>query len=143
FAFFFSQRPATRIPVMLRLSRQDIDIAAGERSFRVRDAYVLPVDVEVHAVQPHAHYLAREIKAFAEMPNGSIRWLVHITDWDFNWQDIYRYVSPFWLPGGARIVMEYTYDNSAANVRNPHHPPRRVLWGQQTTDEMGDLWIQV
>jgi tetratricopeptide (TPR) repeat protein/mono/diheme cytochrome c family protein len=142
-AFFFSQRPATRIPVMLRLSRQDIDIAAGERSFRVSDAYVLPVDAEVHAVQPHAHYLAREIRAFAELPDGSVRWLVRITDWDFNWQDVYRYASPFWLSAGTRLVMEYSYDNSAGNARNPHHPPRRVLWGQQTTDEMGDLWIQV
>ena len=142
-AFFFSDQPATRIPVMLRLGRQDIDIAAGTRSHRVRDAYVLPVDAEIQAVQPHAHYLAREIQAFAELPDGSTRWLVHITDWDFNWQDIYRFASPFWLPRGTRIVMEYTYDNSDDNVRNPHRPPQRVSWGQQTTNEMGDLWIQV
>jgi tetratricopeptide (TPR) repeat protein len=142
-ALFFSERPATRIPVMLRLSRQDIVIPAGERSHRVRDTYVVPVDIEVQAVQPHAHYLAREVRGFAELPDGSTRWLVHIADWDFNWQDTYRYAEPFWLPGGTRLVMEYTYDNSAGNVRNPHQPPRRVSWGQQTTDEMGDLWIQV
>jgi Flp pilus assembly protein TadD len=39
--------------------------------------------------------------------------------------------------------MEITYDNSAANRRNPHSPPRRVTWGQKSSDEMGDLWIQV
>jgi tetratricopeptide (TPR) repeat protein len=142
-AFFFSDRPATRIPVMLRLGRQDLDIPAGERSYRVSDAYVVPVDIEVQAVQPHAHYLAREVRAFAHLPDGTIRWLVHIADWDFQWQDVYRYASPFWLPSGTRLVMEYTYDNSAENLRNPHHPPRRVSWGQRTTDEMGDLWIQV
>ncbi len=142
-AFLFSDRPATRIPVMLRLGKQDIDIPAGDQRFRARDTYVLPVDAQVQAIQPHAHYLAREIVAFAELPDQSTRWLVHITDWDFNWQDIYRYAEPFWLPRGTRLVMEYTYDNSAANVRNPHQPPRRVTWGQQTTDEMGDLWIQV
>jgi tetratricopeptide (TPR) repeat protein/mono/diheme cytochrome c family protein len=142
-AFFFSRRPATRIPAMLRLGKQDIDIAAGERTHRISDSYLLPADVEVQAVQPHAHYLAREIRAFAELPNGSTRWLVHITEWDFNWQDVYRYAEPFWLPAGTRLVMEYTYDNSDQNVRNPHHPPRRVLWGQQTSNEMGDLWVQV
>jgi tetratricopeptide (TPR) repeat protein len=142
-AFSFSDRAPARIPVMLRLGRQDIDIAAGERSFRVSDSFELPVDAEVHAVQPHAHYLARDVKAFAELPDGSVRWLIHIGDWDFNWQNVYRFVSPFWLPRGARLVMEYTYDNSAANARNPNNPPRAVRWGQQTTDEMGDLWVQV
>jgi Flp pilus assembly protein TadD len=39
--------------------------------------------------------------------------------------------------------MRYMYDNSAENARNPEHPPRRVRWGQRSSDEMGDLWIQV
>src|SRR5262249_28715764 len=34
-------------------------------------------------------------------------------------------------------------DNSPANPRNPNRPPARVVWGQNTSDEMGDLWIQV
>jgi tetratricopeptide (TPR) repeat protein len=142
-AFSFSDRAPTRFPVMLRLGKQDIDIAAGEGSFRLSDTFDLPVDAEVHAVQPHAHYLARDVKAFAELPDGTVRWLIHIADWDFNWQDVYRFASPFWLPRGTRLVMEYTYDNSAANLRNPNNPPRAVRWGQQTTDEMGDLWVQV
>lgn len=142
-AFYFSDRPATRIPVMLRLGKQDLDLAPGESNLRVRDSYVLPVDVDVQAVQPHAHHLAREVSALAELPDGSKRWLIHIADWDFNWQDVYRFASPPRLPKGTRLVIEYVYDNSAANTRNPHTPPRRVWWGQQTTDEMGDVWIQV
>ncbi len=39
--------------------------------------------------------------------------------------------------------MIYRYDNSTANVRNPEHPPKRAQWGQRSSDEMGDLWIQV
>ena len=39
--------------------------------------------------------------------------------------------------------MEYRYDNSTSNPRNPEHPPRRARWGQRSSDEMGDLWIQV
>jgi Flp pilus assembly protein TadD len=39
--------------------------------------------------------------------------------------------------------MRYTYDNSAENLRNPNHPPRRVMFGPQSTDEMGELWLQV
>jgi Flp pilus assembly protein TadD len=39
--------------------------------------------------------------------------------------------------------MEYVYDNSNANPRNPQRPPQRVTFGQTTASEMGDLWMQV
>jgi Flp pilus assembly protein TadD len=39
--------------------------------------------------------------------------------------------------------MEYTYDNSSTNIRNPELPPARVFWGQRSRDEMGDLWFQL
>jgi len=39
--------------------------------------------------------------------------------------------------------MRYRYDNSPANVRNPNHPPRAVESGNQSTDEMAHLWLQV
>jgi tetratricopeptide (TPR) repeat protein len=81
--------------------------------------------------------------AHATLADGTSRPLITIADWDFRWQDVYRYKHPFVLPKGTTIAMRYTYDNSDDNVRNPHHPPARVVWGQNTTDEMGDLWIQV
>jgi tetratricopeptide (TPR) repeat protein len=103
----------------------------------------LPVDVEVHAVQPHAHYRAREIRGVATLPDGSTKPLIYIKDWDFHWQHVYRYVTPLVLPKGSTLSMQYTYDNSVENRRNPQKPPQRVLWGQRTTDEMGDLWVQM
>jgi tetratricopeptide (TPR) repeat protein len=39
--------------------------------------------------------------------------------------------------------MRYHYDNSSSNPRNPNSPPRRVVAGNQATDEMGHLWLQV
>src|ERR1700689_4669854 len=39
--------------------------------------------------------------------------------------------------------MRYSYDNSSANVRNPHTPPVRVRAGNRSEDEMGHLWLQV
>jgi tetratricopeptide (TPR) repeat protein len=83
------------------------------------------------------------MEAQAELPDGTTRWLIAIDDWDFRWQDVYRYAAPIVLPKGTTLSMRYTYDNSAGNPRNPHHPPARVVWGQNTSDEMGDLWIQV
>jgi tetratricopeptide (TPR) repeat protein len=141
--FYFTDTPPTRTPTGLRLGSETIDIPAGVDDYVVSDAYVLPTDVEVVAIQPHAHNLARRMEATATLPDGSRRWLIAIDDWDFRWQDVYRYVAPIALPKGSTIAMRYAYDNSAANPRNPHSPPARVVWGQNTSDEMGDLWIQV
>jgi Flp pilus assembly protein TadD len=140
---YFSDRPPTRTPAMLRLGRQSIDIPAGDPSYTVTDSYVLPVDARVEAVQPHAHYRAREIRGEATLPDGTRRPLIHIRDWDFRWQHVYQFVAPFWLPKGTRVSMEYRYDNSASNARNPEQPAKRARWGQRSSDEMGDLWIQV
>jgi tetratricopeptide (TPR) repeat protein len=140
---FFTDAPPDRTPLMLRLGRQNIDIAPGERAYDVQDSYVLPVDVEVYAVQPHAHFRARRVSGFAVLPDGTRKWLIYIKDWDFNWQDVYRYALPQALPKGTTLTMQYTYDNSSANRANPDSPPKRVRWGQNSSDEMGDLWIQV
>ncbi len=140
--FFFSDAPPARTPTILRLGSQGIDIAPGEERYIVRDSYVLPVDVELHAVQPHAHYRLREARGVATFPDGTTRSLIKIDDWDFRWQHVYRYTQPIPLPKGTRVAMEYRYDNSAENARNPQQPPRRVLWGQRSFDEMGDLWFQ-
>ena len=133
----------SRTPSMLRLGRQNIDIAAGDAQYVVTDSYVLPVDVEVQAVQPHAHYRLREARGDATLPDGTTRPLIGIAHWDFRWQHVYRFVNPVRLPKGTRLSMRYAYDNSSANPRNPQQPPARARWGQRSSDEMGDLWVQV
>ena len=140
---YFTDEPPTRTPVMMRLSNQHIDIPAGEARYLANDSFVLPVDVEVLAVQPHAHYLAREVTGIATLPDGTTRTLISIPDWDLRWQHVYRYETPVALPKGTTVSMRYRYDNSGANPRNPSVPPVRVQWGQQSREEMGDLWLQV
>jgi tetratricopeptide (TPR) repeat protein len=140
---YFTDDAPERTPVMLRLSNQTIDIPAGEKGYTVTDSYTLPVDVEVEAVQPHAHYLLREVTGTATLPDGSTKTLIYIKDWDLRWQHVYRYESPFALPKGSTVSMRYAYDNSADNPRNPTQPPAHIVWGQQSKEEMGDLWIQV
>ena len=140
---YFTDDPPTRTPVMMRLSNQRIDIPAGDGRYVASDSFVLPVDVEVLAVQPHAHYLAREVSGIATLPDGTSRTLIAIADWDLRWQHVYRYQTPVPLPKGTIVSLRYRYDNSAANPRNPAVPPVRVPWGQQSREEMGDLWLQV
>ena len=104
---------------------------------------MLPADVDVLSVYPHAHYLAKEMKGTATLPDGTVKPLIWIRSWDFRWQDQYRYVEPLFLPKGTTLAMHFTYDNSDGNPRNPHRPAQRVKWGPQSSDEMGALWLDV
>src|SRR5439155_1201721 len=106
---YFGDEPPERTPAMLRLGRQSIDIAAGQKDYAIGDSFVLPVDVEVQAIQPHAHYRAREVKGLATLPDGTTKWLIYIKDWDFRWQHVYRYVTPFVLPKGTTLEVQFNF----------------------------------
>jgi len=140
---YFADRPPKEQAYALRLGSIDIDVAAGDPAYIIEDSYVLPVDVRVLSVYPHAHYLAREMQGYATLPDGSREWLIRIMEWDFMKQDRYTYKEPLFLPAGTRLTMRFTYDNTAENPRNRNRPPQRVVYGPNSSDEMGDLWIQV
>lgn len=140
---FFTATAPVKSPVMLVMGSKAIDIPAGAPDYTIEDRYTLPVDVEVLSVYPHAHYLGREMEARAVAPDGTTRPLLHIRHWSFNWQQDYRFVTPIAITQGTTIVMKYSYDNSAGNKNNPSQPPRRVTWGPQSHDEMGNLGVQV
>ena len=140
---YFTDTPPRHSPVMIVMGSKAIDIPAGAPDYWIEDRYELPVDVEVRSVYPHAHYLGREMDVRAITRDGAPRRLLHIQQWSFNWQQDYRLVAPISLSRGTTIVMRYSYDNSATNRSNPHQPPRRVTWGPQSHDEMGNLGIQV
>jgi tetratricopeptide (TPR) repeat protein len=140
---FFSDTPPTRTPVSVKLEAQGIAIPAGESNYAVEDSYVLPVDVEAVSIYPHAHYIGKEMRGTATLPDGSRKDLLWIRQWDFRWQDRYRYRAPVFLPQGTRLSMRFTYDNSAANPNNRNNPPQPVRSGPRSMDEMGQLWIEV
>jgi mono/diheme cytochrome c family protein len=141
--FYFTNQPPTKTALLIGLHAELIDIPPGENNYRVERTLPLSADVQVLAVLPHLHYLGKAVEGFAQMPDGTRKWLLFIKQWDFNWQGEFRFRQPVFLPKGAVLTMRYTYDNSAENPRNPNHPPRRVLFGPQSTDEMGELWLQV
>ena len=141
---YFTDKPATLHPVLLQLENdRRLDIPPGEKNFLVTDEFTLPIDVDLLAIYPHAHYLGKEMQALATLPNGSVKTLIHIRHWNLNWQAVYRYASPVSLPKGTTIAMRYSFDNSDENPANPNDPPRRVVGGNRSSDEMAHLWLQV
>jgi len=141
---YFTDKPATAHPILLQLENDRLlDIPAGDKHFVVTDEFTLPVDVDVLAIYPHAHYLGKDLQAIAKFPDGRSETLIHIPDWNLNWQAVYRYAQPVELPKGTTISMNFSYDNSDDNVRNPNDPPQRVRAGNRAADEMAHLWLQV
>ncbi len=141
---YFTETPPSKFPILVQLERDDkLNIAPGVRDFEVSDDFQLPADVDLLAIYPHAHYLGSLLEAFATLPDGSRKSLIRIPHWDLNWQAVYRYREPVFLPRGTTISMRYHYDNSEANPRNPNHPPKRVRAGNEARDEMSHLWLQI
>jgi hypothetical protein len=135
--------PPTKGRTSIMLFDHHLDMAPGDAHYAAKASLVLPRDVQLAGLTPHAHYLCKDMKVTATLPDGSVKPLIWIKDWDFNWQNAYRYKTPIDLPKGTEIRMEYTYDNSENNPHNPSHPPVRIHWGEQTRDEMALVFLMI
>lgn len=141
---YFTDAPPSKQPMLLQLEHDSaLDIPPGKRDFVVEDEFKLPVAVDVLGIYPHAHYLGKDLQAYAVLPGGRKVWLIWIRDWDIDRQSVYRYRHGVYLPRGTTLYMRYLYDNSRDNVHNPNQPPIRVRAGNRSVDEMGHLWLQV
>jgi tetratricopeptide (TPR) repeat protein/mono/diheme cytochrome c family protein len=141
---YFTPQPATKLPMLLQLENDvKLDIPPGQKDFLITDQFTLPVDVDLLAIYPHAHYLGKDIQASATLPDGTKKSLIHIPLWNLSWQAVYRYAEPVFLPKGTTVALRYVYDNSADNPLNPNRPPVRVKAGNRSSDEMCHLWLQV
>lgn len=140
---YFTDKPPKLNPLMIWLGSRWLPIAAGDDDFIIRDSYELPHDVDVLSVLPHCHFICKDIKAWANLPDGSQQSLARIEKWDFYRQNEYRFQRPLSLPRGTKLSIEFSYDNSAGNERNPNNPPIDIEFGPLSSNEMADLWIQV
>lgn len=118
------------------MANYEMDIPAGEQHYTRSTSYTLPKEVIMVGVVPHMHLLGKAMKVTATLPDKSVKTLIDIQNWNYNWQDEYYYERPFTLPAGTRLHVEAVFDNSAENPSNPSSPPKRVTWGDGTADEM-------
>ena len=135
-ALFFAKAPVRKQLHVHMIAQPLLMIPAGAEAHKVGITYTVPKDVHALDVMPHMHLLGRKISAVATFPDGTVKDLVRIDDWDFNWQETYQFREMLKLPRGTKIRVDAEYDNSLRNPNNPSNPPRRVRWGEETTDEM-------
>ena len=133
---FFTRKPTTKTMAGYALCTDQIDIPPGEKRHKIILSTRLKADIHLYTVVPHAHYLCREFRLAATLPDGTTLPLLWITDWDMDWQDQYRFALPVPLPEGTVLTLAAYFDNSEDNPRNPNKPPRRVRYGVETKAEM-------
>ncbi|MEO2092022.1 MAG: redoxin family protein [Gemmataceae bacterium] len=136
FGVYFAKTAALKPLGGVAVENWAIDMPAGEREYRRSAEYTLPASLTLVGTAPHMHLLGKSMKVWAETPDGKTVPLVHIENWDFNWQDYYLYQKPFTLPKGTKLRLESVHDNSSSNPANPNSPPKRITWGEGTADEM-------
>ena len=139
---YFSDEPPTRTPAILRLGSQGIDIAPGDAAYTINDSYVLPVDVELYAVQPHAHYRARDVRGDRDASGRHDAIADSHRRMGLPLAARLSLRAAAVLPNGTRLSMEYRYDNSIG-TRAIRIGRRGACFGDSASvDEMGDLWFQ-
>jgi hypothetical protein len=111
-------------------------IPAGAEHFALKGRQWAADDFTLYTVTPHMHLLGKAIRVTLTPPGGPTTTLLEIRDWDYNWQETYHLKEPVRVKAGTRLDVEAVYDNSDSNPNNPFTPPRRVTFGEQTTNEM-------
>ncbi len=121
-------------------SANNLVIPAGNPNAEVVGEVTVTAD-NVHLVymQPHMHLLGKDMEIRAIYPTGETQVLLY-AKWDFNWQQGYELATPLPLPRGTRLISVVHFDNSANNPYAPT-PDKEVIWGDQTWDEMSNLFV--
>jgi hypothetical protein len=87
----------------------------------------ITTDLSLLYVWPHMHLIGKSFKAWATTPDGKNIPLVSIPQWDFRWQESYKFRQLTHIPSGSIIQVEGTYDNTSNNPSNPFSPPRTII----------------
>jgi hypothetical protein len=67
---WFTREIPKRTVMPLPLLNFKIDLPPNEKDLLVKDRIVIPVDVDLIGIIPHAHHLARECRIWAKSPDG-------------------------------------------------------------------------
>ena len=166
---FFAPQTTRRRVAEIFVADMNLHIPPNYRRHLHRASYQVPCDITIHSVLPHAHLLAREVRAWVTGPDhsasdsnlnagskdrstaaqtqdaehASVTPLIAIDDWNFNWQGSYVYRKPLRVLRGSTIHFEVVFDNSALNPLNPHTIPEWVHWGEASTQEMAVCFFDV
>jgi hypothetical protein len=131
----FSKDPKPREVRASAFLNSQLFIPAGAAHHQVDTEVAILQDVTLWGMLPHTHLRGKKWEYRIALPDGTMRPLLSVPKYDFNWQTFYMFTEPIALPKGSRILSSAWYDNSANNPANPD-PRSDVKWGEQTWEEM-------
>jgi hypothetical protein len=132
---YFASQPPQRELLTTAAYDTAFEIPPGARDHEVVTETVIERDSWLYEMSPHMHFRGARMRIEAQYPDGASEVLLKVPGYQFNWQRVYRLNDPRRLPAGTRIRVVGGFDNSRWNPWNPD-PTRRVLFGEQTSDEM-------
>ena len=110
-------------------------IPPGAGRHRVEASYTFDEDMELLFLCPHMHLRGDDFVYTARYPDGRSETLLHVENYDYEWQTAYWLAEAKPMPAGTRMDCVAHFDNSANNPRNPD-PTATVRWSGYTEDEM-------
>jgi hypothetical protein len=131
----YAASPPVKRVLTLQMGRDDIDIPAGDRHYRLSVSGSMPQDALLLAFLPHMHLRGSSFEYSIVGENGYDETLLLVNPYDFFWQLAYTLKDPRLLKAGTRLRFTGEFDNSPNNPRNPD-PSAEVHWGEQSHDEM-------
>jgi hypothetical protein len=121
-------------------SGRNLRIPAGDPNFEVTWARPFKEDSYLLSMGPHSHYRGKSFRYELEYPDGRREVLLWIPKYDFNWQHLYQFKEPRFIPAGSKLIATWWFDNSSGNPFNPD-PTREVTYGEETSNEMANARI--
>lgn len=121
---------------------QEFEIPPGVENYSVRaSTRWLPAGAELLAITPHMHFRGKSFRLFGAV--GESEMLLHVPNYDFNWQHTYQLQQPLPLDAfESGLQFEAVFDNSTHNPFNPD-PTQIVTWGDQSWEEMAVAFFEV
>lgn len=135
------ETPKERV-ITLESSNYRFEIPPGADNHKVDGRMTLQTDATLEALTPHMHLRGKAFAMSAKLPDGTVRELLKVPAYDFNWQLTYALKEPIKLPAGTQILATGWFDNSPNNRFNPD-ASKTVRFGEQSWEEMMIGFFQV
>jgi len=116
-------------------------IPPGAPNQEVSNCTTFQKDVLLMSYVAHMHFRGKDMRFELVRPNGTKETLLLVPQYSFAWQQIYRLADPLPVEKGSRLIVTAHFDNSANNKWNPD-PTKTIRWGEPSTAEMMDGWVE-
>ncbi len=138
---FAKDKPQERV-LTLESANYRFEIPPGVDNHRVDAKMTLHRETVLEGLTPHMHVRGKAFVMSVKLPDGTVKELLKVPAYDFNWQLSYILKEPLKLPAGSQILATGWFDNSPNNRNNPD-PSKTVRFGEQSWEEMMIGFFQV